>query len=121
MHQPDISNTDVNPPWNWEPLTHSTGVLAERGDPRAPEYGPGFELSAGEPRPAMHDLTFGIREQGAWMPDEMSGVHGVIGTLEADHYGYQQPWDIQMPIDRSAPVGSWDEGIQGSSSTGGWV
>lgn len=116
-----ISNVDLEPPWMYEPLTRQVGPIGDRGDARAPEFGPGYELSAGEVRPSRHELTYSERRQGDWTPDFMTGTHGVIGQLEADHYGFVQPWDIETTIDRSAPSGSWDEAIGSSVPSGGFL
>lgn len=40
----------------------------------------------------------------------MSGVHGVIGSFEPDHYGYQEPWGVEVAIERNLPGQAWDAG-----------
>lgn len=121
MEQLDIPNDSAPAPWHWDPLTRQRSNVVGVGDSRAPEFGPGYELTGESPRPAQHDITYGFRDEGNWIADSMTGVHGAVGTLEADHYGYQEAWDVNMPIERSAPAGSWDEGMALSGSSGGWV
>ena len=109
--RPDVPGWDLNPPWHVEPDTFQRGPLTNRGDPRAPEYGAGYEESAGEPRVARHELTFGYHTEGGWSEDSLSGVHGVLPSFEGDHYGYQEPWGTETSIDRNAPDLAWDAGI----------
>ena len=108
---PDVPGWDLEPPWLYEPLTFQRDTLSDRGDPRAPDYGPGYELSAGEPRPAQHELTFGYHDQGGWSEDQMTGVHGVIGAFDPNHSGYQEGWGVEPTIARNAPTMAWDAGI----------
>ncbi len=109
---PEVPGWDLEPPWHTEPLTHQRGPISDRGDARAPAYGAGYEQSAGEPRVARHELTYGYHDPAGFAEDHMTGVHGLIANVEADHYGYQEPWGVEVPIARQLPTQAWDAGAE---------
>jgi len=115
--RPDVPGWDLPAPWHYEPIERLDGPIGDRGDPRRPEFGPGYERSAGDGNGAKLSLTYGIRDQGAWSADDMTSVHGVVMPFPADHFGYQEGWGVDVTIARNDPQLPWDAGL----SIGGHV
>lgn len=113
---------DLIPVYHYDGLTRDQGRIVMSNDWRPPQYGPGYELSAGDARHSHHEITYGMRWEGYWGEDFMTGWHAFIGEqgIEA-HYGYQEPFGIDLPNDRNVSIGQevvpWDYGLSATHHT----
>lgn len=114
---PTTIQTQLPPSLLDEPVTRLDGPLPV-ADARGPLFGPGWEDPAPS-RPSLNDITFSVRDMTGPGEERMSGVHGVIGYDEPDHFGYQEGTGPNPTIDRNLPTARWDE--IPTSSTGGYV
>ena len=100
--------------------TRQTGV-SPTGDWSTPDFGPGHIrttaqiIADGQNHRARHELTYTIAPRGIWSEDDMSGLHAMVGSEGVEtHYGYMEPWGIELANDRwvdTEAMGHWDDGL----------
>ena len=107
------------------PMVNLWGPQDPGGDTNAPMFGPGYELAAVTTRPVTVGMTFGaVRDEvESWTADRMSGLRVHLGPEAANdsHFGFAEPWGIDLPNDRGMDVGEqvpWDFGLSAPRQEG---
>lgn len=123
-HQgPDRGTIDswgiIQEPAQYDP-TRQTGE-SPLGHHGSPDFGPGHQrtpaqvVADSQNHTSRHEVTYTIAPMGRWNEDTMSGVHAFVASEGVEvHYGYQEPWGVELPNDRGARVDAvvpWDYGL----------